>query len=315
MNKTNIEWVVNPDGSRPGWAWNVITGCLNHDNGLCKGGGFPCYAYKLAHGRLKQRYLANENIAPLMEGEEWIPMKDISDPFYPRFWEERLKGFGFPKDTYRQWNRKGIFVCDMGDLFGIGVPEHWTEMILDQINLASYHRFYLLTKQPQNLIKFSPFPENCWVGVTVTNADMYLPAMEVLDVIEAKVKYISFEPLLENPNDFCEQWSEDLGVLDWLIIGACTSQDHWELEAFNYHHGNNLKLARHDKRWTFQPKIEWVKEIVEAADKAGVKVFLKDNLKRLLPREVPTFYRLAEPWNDRDPKPVLRQEMPTGKND
>jgi len=30
------------------------------------------------------------------------------------------------------------------------------------------------------------------------------------------------------------------------------------------------------------PRIEWVKEIVEACDKAGIPVFLKDNLEPLL---------------------------------
>ncbi len=30
------------------------------------------------------------------------------------------------------------------------------------------------------------------------------------------------------------------------------------------------------------PKIEWVQEIVETADKAGVEVFLKDNLRSML---------------------------------
>jgi len=30
------------------------------------------------------------------------------------------------------------------------------------------------------------------------------------------------------------------------------------------------------------PKIEWVEEIVKACDKAGIPVFLKDNLKPLL---------------------------------
>ncbi len=34
---------------------------------------------------------------------------------------------------------------------------------------------------------------------------------------------------------------------------------------------------------TVMPKIEWVEEIVEACDKAGVKVFLKDNLVGHLP--------------------------------
>ncbi len=32
-------------------------------------------------------------------------------------------------------------------------------------------------------------------------------------------------------------------------------------------------------------KIEWVRDIVEAADKAGVPVFLKDNLKPLFASE------------------------------
>jgi len=59
-------WVRNPIMESPeldptqassyelGWTYNPITGCLNHVNGLCKGGGFPCYAYRLANGRLKQ---------------------------------------------------------------------------------------------------------------------------------------------------------------------------------------------------------------------------------------------------------------------
>ena len=45
--------------------------------------------------------------------------------------------------------------------------------------------------------------------------------------------------------------------INWLIIGAQT---------------NPYK----------PPEFSWVQEIVEAADKAGVKVFLKDNLKPLL---------------------------------
>ena len=61
---TNIEWVKNPDGTQ-GITWNPITGCKNHTTkGLCLDGLFPCYAWKLAHTRLKQRYLANSNLTP-----------------------------------------------------------------------------------------------------------------------------------------------------------------------------------------------------------------------------------------------------------
>jgi len=45
MNRTQIEWVKNQDGT-PGYTCNSKTGCRNHVDGMCKGGGFPCYAYR-----------------------------------------------------------------------------------------------------------------------------------------------------------------------------------------------------------------------------------------------------------------------------
>ncbi len=66
---------------------------------------------------------------------------------------------------------------------------------------------------------------------------------------------------------------EEAGI-SWVIIGAQTKP-------------------------TVYPKIEWVREIVEAADKAGVKVFLKDNLKPL--------YKTVMPNDD---EIYLRQEFP-----
>ena len=237
MNKTKIKWVKNPDGTQ-GYTWNPISGCLNHNNGLCKGGGFPCYACKLANTRLKGLYLGN-NYAR-------YPAEKHNDPFYPRFWEERL---------YHPWGGKpkGIFVCDMSDLFGIGIPEEWTRKVLDLAKLHTENRYYLLTKQPQNLIKFSPFPENCWVGVTATNSEMFQRAGIYLGRIKVKIKYISFEPLLERV-DF---YGLPIQGLNWLIIGAQTNP--------------------------YKPPLKiWVDEITEAAKKAGIPYFLKDNLRPLL---------------------------------
>lgn len=198
MNKTQIEWVKNPDGTQ-GYTWNPITGCLNHTpEGLCLGGGFPCYAYRLAHRRLRDRYLANKNIVPdkvrIMAGE-------FNDPFYPRFWPERLddiKREPLPWFHQNKDLRKGIFVCDMGELFGNWIPQRWQDKIFDVIKLHSQHRFYLLTKQPQNLIKFSPFPDNCFVGVSATNQQQFDNAVKYLKEVKATVKFISFEPLLES---------------------------------------------------------------------------------------------------------------------
>ncbi len=142
MNRTNIEWVRNPDGSQ-GYTFNPITGCLNN----CS----YCYARKLANGRLKSRYLANHNMLPFedMADEDGSDHWQFHDPFYPRFWPERL--IEIRPDT----KAKGIFVCDMSDLFGKGIPKEWTQEVLDMCQGLFEHRFYLLTKQSQNLIIFS----------------------------------------------------------------------------------------------------------------------------------------------------------------
>jgi len=284
MNRTKIEWVKNPDGTQ-GFTWNPITGCLNHVNGLCKGGGFPCYAYRLANGRLNQRYLANTELF-LREGD-W-PANALTDPFYPRFWPERLQEI---TNKLRRWGKnrivhthepRGVFVCDMSDLFGIGIPEKWTRRILEKMQYAEQDRFYLLTKQPQNLIKFSPFPDNCWVGVTATNLAALRSALVGLAVIKAKVKYLSFEPLLGGI-DIHSPYNIEYSDIQWLIIGAQT-------------------------RPTVFPKIEWVQEIVEASRQAGIPYFLKDNLAPILPDDK-LYWKLGyENGQFTDAKP--RQEMP-----
>ena len=248
MNRTSIEWVKNPDGTQ-GYTWNPITGCLN---------GCPyCYARKLANGRLKSLYLSNRNLAPFqfMDENTLVRLDSLEvrrDPFYPRFWAERIpakywistQGVGLGINV----KGKGIFVCDMGELFGDWIPYEWQVEIFRVIKGNPDCRFYLLTKQPQNLIKFSPFPDNCWVGVTVTNVGMMADAITNLAVVKAKVKYMSFEPLLGSvmPEGL-------INFLDWVIIGGQTNPEK-------------------------PPKLEWVEEIVKVADGAGIKVFLKNNL-------------------------------------
>lgn len=53
--------------------------------------------------------------------------------------------------------------------------------------------------------------------------------------------------------------SENLDGISWVIVGRLSGYGH-----------------------KYNPKIEWVEEIVKAADKAGIPVFQKDNLKPLL---------------------------------
>ena len=262
----------NPDGSQ-GYTWNPISGCL-------KGCSY-CYARKLANGRLKTRYLANENVAPYKHGysDEATASLDLEicsfDPFYPRFWPEKLEQPCFVKKP------SGIFVCNMGELFGAWVPEQWTRSVFNFIEACPQHRFYLLTKQPQNLKKFSPYPPNCYVGVSVTTKEQLRPAIWALSDIQCSIRYLSFEPLLEPvlQQVLPAEWDD---AISWVILGSQTKPYK-------------------------PPKIEWVKEIVEAADKAGVKVFLKDNLTPIAgdPRINFNLFNHHEPMC-----PVLRKEVP-----
>lgn len=246
------------------------------------GGLFPCYAFDLANTRLKQRYLANTNLVEprisyrVVGGDiEYSPYKD---PFYPRWWPERLdKIRAIKKPT-------GIFLDDMSDWMGDYWPEEQTRHELQVMRDCPQHRFYTLTKQPQNLPHWE-FPENCWVGVTATDAVLFDKAISYLQDIEATIKYISFEPLLKRCDVKDTGRGNPLKGIDWLIIGACTGP---YSEMLDLHHRLNghtpaIELKPLGNRYSLQPRIEWVREIVEAADKAGVKVFLKNNLRPIIP--------------------------------
>ncbi len=273
MNKTQIEWVKNPDGTQ-GFTWNPITGCLNN----CE----YCYARKLANTRLRIRYIENMNLAIPIPQDKFPNGLAYGDPFYPRFWEDRMGYRTREKSTPR-----GIFVCDMSDLFGIGIPKEWTRRVLNVIQANPWHRFYLLTKQPQNLAKFSPFPENVWLGVSATSQSQFDEAVKYLKNVQANVRFISFEPLLERIK------LVHFDVLNWVIVGA-------------------------QSKPTVYPEIGWVQGIALAATKANIPLFLKDNLKSLLPNRMPFWGTYI--WKELSVGvPVTmsesryRQEMPQGE--
>ncbi len=172
-----------------------------------------------------------------------------------------------------------IFVGSTMELFGEWIEPNWMLDIFDIVKRFPQHTFIFLTKQPQNLIKWNPFPENVWLGVSVYNDKMLDVAVDKLEDIQAKVKFISFEPLLEKLTlslDYAFYYSG----ISWAIIGQITPV-----------------------RKATMPKIEWIKEIVEAADKAGVPVFLKNNLRELLCCG-------ATPWAWQTNSGMLRQEFP-----
>ena len=230
MNRTKIPWAD--------FTWNIITGCLGPHATPSLPGRCPyCYARKLARGRLKKLYLSNSNV---------IPDGDPSDPFIPRFWPSRLT----EPFTLKKPNK--IFVCSMGELFSPYYPEHWLSCILYTIYKNPRHTFLLLTQNPAAALRFR-FPPNVWLGVTVTSGWDW-PRVPLLLRSSAKVKFISFEPLLGDVFASPDQPAfSGFPYIDWVITGAQT-------------------------RPTVLPKPAWVYLIIDAARHDGIPIFLKPNL-------------------------------------
>ena len=161
-----------------------------------------------------------------------------------------------------------IFVGSTIELFGDWVKASWLDHIFQMCALYPQHTFIFLTKCPGNLHRWK-FPDNCWPGISATSKLEYINALEWHQKIGARVHIISLEPLLSwdatlpKANDNIMLYSQ----LDWLIIG---------------------KLRQASKK--NRPDAAWIREIVNAADKAKIPVFLKNNLS-WLPQEKPFYTR------------------------
>lgn len=125
-----------------------------------------------------------------------------------------------------EWSRleepSKIFVCDMTDLFHPGIPDGFRDKVFSGMEVAPWHTFQVLTKRPEEALSYYGarnerslwnFPSNLWLGATVESPD-YVDRLDVLRKIPARIKFVSFEPLLEDIGEV------DLKGIDWIIIGA-----------------------------------------------------------------------------------------------
>lgn len=143
--------------------------------------------------------------------------------------------------------------------------KEWIERVIEKTKQYPQHTFQFLTRDI-NVYNDWLFPENCWLGMTVTKRDdikennLYRLSGSHL----FKKVFISFEPLLEeiDPNDYSFFWD-----IDWVIIGAET--------------GN--------RKGKIIPKREWIDKIVDYCRGAGIFVYLKDSLKGIYPEEIKEF--------------------------
>jgi len=173
--------------------------------------------------------------------------------FEPTFHPDRIV------EPYRLKIPSKIFTCSMGELFGGWIPESWIGSILFTISNNRRHTFQVLTKSPENLYKWNKFfPENLWVGVSVTCQEDVSRIFH-LRMQSVKVKVVSFEPLLG-------PIKAKLRNVDWIIIGGQT-------------------------RPTRISEKCWVQSLVDQARELGIPVFLKDNL--YWPEKIQQFPRIT----------------------
>lgn len=210
MSATSIEWTDE--------TWNPVTGCSKQSEGC-----LHCYAEAMS------KRLMSMGVKKYANG--------FSITLHPEALKEPLS-----------WSRpRNIFVCSMSDLFHENVPFEFIDHVMDVINETPNHRYQLLTKRPKRMREYFSnriVPDNVWLGTTVENSN-HINRIEVLRSINAKIHFLSCEPLL-GPLD-----NMDLSGIEWVIVG-----------------GESGHKAR-------RMLPEWVENIREQTFKYGIPFFFK----------------------------------------
>ena len=179
MAQTKIEWTDI--------TWNPVTGCTKLSEGCVH-----CYAETMSR-RLKamgQRKYAN--------GFQLTTHQDaLSEPY--------------------NWRGEHIvFVCSMADLFHKDVPYAFIDKVMDVIRATPQHIYQILTKRAERMEDYfmqRNVPSNAWLGVTIENQDVKY-RIEHLSRIDAKIHFLSCEPLLEDLETM------KLDNIQWIIVGG-----------------------------------------------------------------------------------------------
>jgi protein gp37 len=140
---------------------------------------------------------------------------------------------------------KKIFIDSMWDWNCSSNERVWNDVILNKMRECSQHTFQILSKFPQGYKNFS-FPRNVWIGTSIDTQTRADAILKHLKEANASVKFVSFEPLLE-------EIDVDLTGIDWVIIGA----------------NSNRGVAK--------PPKEWADKLIAKARELGIAVFIKNN--------------------------------------
>ena len=177
---SHIEWTEQ--------TWNPTTGCTKVSPG-CKN----CYAETLS------KRLQAMNTAGYENGFELSILP------------ERLE------QPLRRHTPTMYFVNSMSDLFHDRIPFAFIDKVFETIAATPHHTYQVLTKRAPIMAKYfrsRPVPANAWLGVSVENIKYGVPRIAVLREIDAQVRFLSIEPLLEDLGTI------NLDGIDWVIVGG-----------------------------------------------------------------------------------------------
>jgi protein gp37 len=176
---SSIEWTES--------TWNPVTGCTKVSPG-CK----HCYAERIA-ARLQA-----------------MGQRNYEKGFQVAIHHHAL-------ELPLTWKKpQMVFVNSMSDIFHEEVPEEFVRRVFDVMRRAWWHTFQVLTKRTKRLEKIAgeiDWPPNVWMGVSVETKN-YFFRIDHLRTVPAGVKFISFEPLLEDVGKI------HLTGIDWVIVGG-----------------------------------------------------------------------------------------------
>lgn len=223
------------------YTWNPVAGCKHACRWTMPDGSVAkCYAEEVAEGIAQSAY-------PL--------------GFAHHYWKPALLA-----EPYRLKTPSRIFMDSMSDLMGHWVHDEQIQSVLDACAAAPWHTFQLLTKNAPRLLKFT-FPTNVWVGVSAPPTEFMgkplsaqqqerymFRALDVFPEIRASVRWMSIEPLSFDMAATFRRWGGYV-PLHWAVIGAASN-------------GRTL----------YQPRREWVSDLLTLLDREGTAVFFKGNL-------------------------------------
>lgn len=211
---TEIEWT---DAT-----WNPVSGCTRLSRGCDN-----CYAERLA-----ERFRGVPN-HPFEHGFD-LTLRP----------HKLLEPLG--------WRRpRRVFVNSMSDLFHKEIPREFVDQVFATMERANWHVFQVLTKRSSLMQRYvrrryqgEKAPPNIWLGVSVEDGRS-LGRIRHLARTQATVRFVSFEPLLEDPGPI------DLTGIHWAIAG-----------------GESGPFAR-------PVRAEWIRSIRDQCRAAGVAFFFK----------------------------------------